>query len=189
MKSTIFFSVIMLFAVATELFSNPVDIKTAKTVAQNFERKSRGVSRNVSDVVTERFEGQNSFYVINFREGGWVMVSADTIISPTLYVISTALHGATALLSAWICTSLTRTAARKSLPPTTAGKPTLALSSTTVSIQANITTPASNNRDGIPSASTIRNGVGRQNDRRLHEISYRSRCTPSAMWSVSHLKL
>ena len=79
MKSTNFFMAIMIFAVSTELFSNPVDIKTAQTVAQNFERKSRGVSKMVSDVVTELFEGQNSFYVVNFREGGWVMVSAEDV--------------------------------------------------------------------------------------------------------------
>ena len=76
MKRTFFYLVILHIAVTTKLFSNPVDVETAKTVAQNFERKSRGVSKMVSDVVTEQFEGQNSFYVVNFREGGWVMVSA-----------------------------------------------------------------------------------------------------------------
>ena len=75
---------IMLFAVSAELFSNSVDMETAKTVAQNFERRIRSVSKMVSDVVTERFEGQNSFYVVNFREGGWVMVSAESSTVPVL---------------------------------------------------------------------------------------------------------
>ena len=72
--------VILLLAVTTELFSNPVDVETAKIVAQNFTSRSRGVSKTVSDVVTEQFEGQNSFHVVNFREGGWV-TQAD--VSPT----------------------------------------------------------------------------------------------------------
>ena len=75
---------IMLFAAVTELYSNPVDIETAKIVAQNFIGRSRGTSKMVSDVVTERFEGHNSFYVVNFDEGGWVMVSADNFTVPVL---------------------------------------------------------------------------------------------------------
>jgi uncharacterized protein YpmB len=37
----------------------------------------RRSSTTIMDVVTEKGQGQNSFYVVNFREGGWVMVSAD----------------------------------------------------------------------------------------------------------------
>ena len=77
-----FFLVILLFAVTTELLSYPVDVETAKMAAQNFASRSRGVSKMASDVVTEQFEGQNSFYVVNFREGGWVMVSADNSTVP-----------------------------------------------------------------------------------------------------------
>ena len=84
MKSTNFFSVIMLFAIAIESYSNPVDIETAKSVAQNFMNKRGNTSKMVSDVVTEQFEGHNSFYVVNFHEGGWVMVSADNSTVPAL---------------------------------------------------------------------------------------------------------
>ena len=82
MKQTKNILMIMFFALSTETFSQHVDIETAKRVAQNFERNSRGVSKMVSDVVTEQFDGQNSFYVVNFSEGGWVMVSADKSTVP-----------------------------------------------------------------------------------------------------------
>ena len=75
-------AVFLLFGGSFDLFSNPVEMKTAKKVAQNYMGKSRQTSKTVSDVVTERFEGQNSFYVVNFREGGWVMVSADDSTVP-----------------------------------------------------------------------------------------------------------
>ena len=71
---TIKTKIILLFAVVIEVYSNPVDMETAKRVAQNFMSRSRQVSRTVLDVVVERYEGQNSFYVVNFREGGWIMV-------------------------------------------------------------------------------------------------------------------
>ncbi|MDR2887520.1 MAG: thiol protease/hemagglutinin PrtT [Bacteroidales bacterium] len=59
-------------------------MEKARIVAQNFMGKSRSASKNISDVVTEQFERQNSFYVINFHEGGWVMVAADDIAIPVL---------------------------------------------------------------------------------------------------------
>ena len=84
MKTTKIILVSLLFAVAGEGYSRPVDIETARMVAQNFMGRARGASNSVSDVVAERFEGQNSFYVVNFREGGWVMVSADDATIPVL---------------------------------------------------------------------------------------------------------
>ena len=74
----------LLFVCSTTSVSNPVDMETAKVVAQNFMSKERHTSRMVSDVVYEKCEGQNSLYVVNFREGGWVMVSADDFTVPVL---------------------------------------------------------------------------------------------------------
>jgi len=80
----VFLTLFLLFTGSIVLFSNPVDIETAKTVAQIFMGKSRHSVKTAFDVVVERFEGQNSFYVVNFREGGWVMVSADNSTVPVL---------------------------------------------------------------------------------------------------------
>lgn len=76
--------IVTLFVVSGEAYSNPVDKEMAKIVAQNFMSRSRSASKMVSDVVTEQFEGHNSFYVVNFREGGWVMVSAENSTVPVL---------------------------------------------------------------------------------------------------------
>jgi len=76
--------VILLFAVAGEAYSHPVDMETARRLAQNFMGRMRSTSKTVSDVVTEQLEGHDSFYVVNFREGGWVMVSADDATIPVL---------------------------------------------------------------------------------------------------------
>jgi hypothetical protein len=62
-----------------ESYSNPVDTETAKRVAQNFMNIRRNGSNTVSDILIEKRDGQNSIYVVNFREGGWVMVSVDDV--------------------------------------------------------------------------------------------------------------
>jgi acetyl esterase/lipase len=77
-------SAILLFTVTGKLSSNPVDAETARRVAQNFMGKSRGDSKAVSEVITERFEEQNSIYVVNLHGGGWVMVSGDDAAVPVL---------------------------------------------------------------------------------------------------------
>jgi hypothetical protein len=75
---------LLLFTSVLESFSNPVNTETAKKVAQNFMNIRRNISNTVLDVVIEKREGQNSFYVVNFREGGWVMISADDSTVPIL---------------------------------------------------------------------------------------------------------
>ena len=84
MRTIKFISVVMLFALAIKAYSNPIDTELAKRVAQNFTGKSRSISKAVSDVVVERSDGYNSIYVVNFSEGGWVMVSADDSTVPVL---------------------------------------------------------------------------------------------------------
>ena len=59
-----------------------MDAETALIVAKNYINKGSKISNEVMDIVTERFGGQNSFYVVNFKGGGWVMVSADDSTVP-----------------------------------------------------------------------------------------------------------
>ena len=73
---------VLILSETIETFSNPVNVETAKIVAKNFMNKSRGTTNTISDIFIEKFEGQNSFYVFNFHEGGWIMVSADDITIP-----------------------------------------------------------------------------------------------------------
>ncbi len=64
--------------------SRSVEIETAKRIAQNFMSNNRNISKTATNVVVEKFEEQNSLYVVNFQEGGWVMLSAENTIVPIL---------------------------------------------------------------------------------------------------------
>jgi len=66
------------------LWSHPIDSETAKKVAKNFISQRRNTTNEVLNVVTEKMNGESSFYVVNFHEGGWVMVSADDSAVPVL---------------------------------------------------------------------------------------------------------
>lgn len=66
------------------LWATPIDIETAKKVAKNFISQRRNTPNEVLNVVTEKMNGENSFYVVNFHEGGWVIVSSDNSTVPVL---------------------------------------------------------------------------------------------------------
>lgn len=98
MKPIKIISTILLLAMNIQGFSNPVDIETAKRVAQSYMNLSRQSSKTISDivldVVAEKSEDQNSFYVVNFRGGGWVMVSAENLTIPILAYSHTGIYRA-----------------------------------------------------------------------------------------------
>lgn len=66
------------------ILASPIDKETAKKVAVNFMSNKINTSLIVKNVVTEELNGQISFYVVNFLEGGWAMVSADNSAIPVL---------------------------------------------------------------------------------------------------------
>lgn len=66
------------------ILANPIDKETAKKVAINFMSNRISTSLTVKNVITEELNGQISFYVVNFLEGGWAMVSADNSAVPVL---------------------------------------------------------------------------------------------------------
>jgi len=84
----VIFVFFLLVASSTKSFSssNSVDVETAKTVAQSFMSGSGRLqtSKSALNVVVEKFGNQNSIYVNNFPEGGWVMVSAENSTVPIL---------------------------------------------------------------------------------------------------------
>ena len=59
-------ALLLLSGASLNLFSNPVDMETAKKVAQNFINQNRQISKTALDVVIEKWEGHNSIYVVNF---------------------------------------------------------------------------------------------------------------------------
>lgn len=56
----------------------------AKTVAVNFFKNVRQSEKTVSEVVESYAGGILTGYAVNFREGGWVMVSANDVIEPII---------------------------------------------------------------------------------------------------------
>ena len=63
--------------------AGPIDSEIAKKVANNF-MNSRRPSSKILNIVSEHYNNEISFYVINFVGGGWVMVSSDDRTVPIL---------------------------------------------------------------------------------------------------------
>jgi hypothetical protein len=63
--------------------AGPIDIEIAKKVANNFMNSRRSYSK-ILNIVSEYYNNEISFYVINFVGGGWVMVSSDDRTVPIL---------------------------------------------------------------------------------------------------------
>lgn len=67
------------------LFAESIDRETAKTVATNFMyNKLPEKGNTIKSIYNEEYNGELVYYVINFTEGGWVLVSADNNTYPIL---------------------------------------------------------------------------------------------------------
>ena len=85
MKKLIFTLVIMVLGLG--LFANPVSLQSAQQVAVNYYTHiamAKTTDYTVSDVLTMQKDGLTTFYVFNFKSGGFVMVSADDAVTPIL---------------------------------------------------------------------------------------------------------
>lgn len=75
----------LLFVLLQTGFSQSVDIETAKTVAINFlSSKQSPTSNKINNVLTETYNSETVFYVVNFTNGGWVLISASNSTWPIL---------------------------------------------------------------------------------------------------------
>ncbi len=66
------------------ILASPIDKETAKKVAINFMSNKISTSLTVKNVITEELDGQISFFIVNFQEGGWTMVSSENLAVPVL---------------------------------------------------------------------------------------------------------
>ncbi len=67
------------------LMANPVDTDMAEKVATNFMSISSTNKENViKNTLKQKSEGIIVYYIVNFEEGGWVMVSAEDNTIPVL---------------------------------------------------------------------------------------------------------
>ncbi|MFV0267306.1 MAG: Spi family protease inhibitor [Draconibacterium sp.] len=66
------------------LFAEPIDKETAQKVATNFMNNKRGVENEVKNIISEDYNQFTCYYVINFKSGGWAMVSSIQAAVPVL---------------------------------------------------------------------------------------------------------
>ena len=87
----LFFLFCSLSLISSFVFAGKVDLKTARLVGSNFfyERMSQHQQKaykelQVSESFTEKYNGNPVYYVFNFTQGGYVIVSADDAVPPVL---------------------------------------------------------------------------------------------------------
>lgn len=66
------------------LFSSPIDSLKAKKVALNFMDEKRIGPNTILNLVSDMQDNHTLFYVVNFNEGGWVLVSGNDYTVPVL---------------------------------------------------------------------------------------------------------
>ena len=83
-----FFSFIFMFFIATNIFAAPININTAKQVAQNFckgKMTNAVKAESVNLIYSQTIENQDVvFYVFSIEPKGFVIVSADDRVMPIL---------------------------------------------------------------------------------------------------------
>jgi|GEM_PF-492035 len=77
-----------ILVISSLVYATPVNIETAKQVANNWylERSEENNLKNVEVIETFfiRENSQDIYYVFNFREGGYIMIAADDAVVPVL---------------------------------------------------------------------------------------------------------
>ncbi|MBR5434203.1 MAG: C10 family peptidase [Bacteroidales bacterium] len=75
----------ILFAIlAAQAFSQDVDEKTARVVAERFFLKNYGHKASVENVIVKQYKGHESIYYCNLDRGGWVAVPANRNLNPVV---------------------------------------------------------------------------------------------------------
>ena len=80
-------TVIVLLAVVVNVNARQVLSSEAKTVALNWinsEGKNYYTSGDILNVYTRQEEGKTKFYIVSFKQAGWVIVSGDDCVDPVL---------------------------------------------------------------------------------------------------------
>ena len=77
-------TIVILTMISLKLFSSPINVETAKIVAENFMKQRRNTPNEILSVEIEKSNDQISFFAINFAEGGWVLVAPDDSYKPIL---------------------------------------------------------------------------------------------------------
>lgn len=66
-------------------WAQQVDIRTAETIAKNFlQQEQKGKNFTVSESYTQQRDGKAAYYIFNFKEGGFAIISAEEKTTPVL---------------------------------------------------------------------------------------------------------
>ena len=79
--------IILTFYVCNSLIAKPVDVDTAKKVALNWYSEKSDINVNnlmITEIFIEEKDSENIFYIFNFENTGFVIVSADDDTIPIL---------------------------------------------------------------------------------------------------------
>lgn len=75
----------ILFALlAVQVFSQEVDEKTARIVAEHFFLKNYGTKASVENVHVKQYKGHESLFYCNMDKGGWVAIPANRNLNPVV---------------------------------------------------------------------------------------------------------
>lgn len=75
----------ILFAMlAIHVFSQEVDEKTARIVAEHFFLKNYGTKASVENVHVKQYKGHESLFYCNMDKGGWVAIPANRNLNPVV---------------------------------------------------------------------------------------------------------
>ncbi|MFK5857633.1 MAG: Spi family protease inhibitor, partial [Bacteroidota bacterium] len=87
MKSKVLLSILVIFAVTASIFAKDISLSKAEQVAVNFlfqKSNQYGEAINYHDLnISESYLVNQAYYVVNF-EKGWVLVSANDVMTPVL---------------------------------------------------------------------------------------------------------
>jgi hypothetical protein len=83
MKNYIFY-LLLIFFCPVYLFSKNVPEKDAIKIAKIWMKKNYSIEVEIRDIYIEKYNNESSFFVINFVNGGFVIISADDKINPIL---------------------------------------------------------------------------------------------------------
>ncbi len=65
-------------------FSQEVDEKVSRIIAENFFLENYGLKKNVTETLVKEYKGHPSLYINNMQDGGWVIVPANRNLNPVV---------------------------------------------------------------------------------------------------------
>ena len=86
MKIKKYLSIILFLFISNLVYSNPVDSTLAKEIAINyflFLNPSRA-ELEIKNTIVKYYNGYPSYYIVNFKNGGYIIVSGDNSALPIL---------------------------------------------------------------------------------------------------------